>query len=133
MSYLSPLLTLMVNAVKKASSNLDRDFSEIERLQSSIKPYQNFVANSYNKTAQNLRVELNKVRPDAQFFENDVKDLISDFDSNNILPYEGVDMGDHPPITPSRIPKKNAFLLDICKKPCFFSQKAFITKQNFIH
>ena len=46
----------------------------------------------------------------SQFFENDVKDLISDFDSNNILPYEGVDMGDHPPITPSRIPKKNALV-----------------------
>ena len=67
MSYLSPLLTMMVNAVKKATSNLDRDFSEIERLQSSVRPYQNFIANSYNKTAQNLRIELAKVKPDAAF------------------------------------------------------------------
>ena len=57
----------------------------------------------------------------SQFFENDVKDLISDFDSNNILPYEGVDMGDHPPITPSRIPKKNALVgekLELFKLIC---------------
>ncbi len=72
MSYLSPLLTMMVNAVKKATSNLDRDFSEIERLQSSVRPYQNFIANSYNKTAQNLRIELAKVKPDAAFLEKDI-------------------------------------------------------------
>lgn len=69
MSYLSPLLTMLVNAVKKSTANLDRDFSEIERLQSSIRPYQNFVTNSYNKVAQNLRLELGKIRPDAAFFE----------------------------------------------------------------
>ena len=90
MSYLSPLLTLMVNAVKKASSNLDRDFSEIERLQSSVKPYQNFVANSYNKTAQNLRVELNKVRPDAQFFENDVPSIPAKGSCFLVNPIEGL-------------------------------------------
>ena len=73
MSYLSPLLTMLVNAVKKSTSNLDRDFSEIERLQSSVRPYQNFVTNSYNKTAQNLRIELAKIRPDALFIENSVK------------------------------------------------------------
>ena len=75
MSYLSPLLTMLVNAVKKSTSNLDRDFSEIERLQSSVRPYQNFVTNSYNKTAQNLRIELAKIRPDALFIENSVKTI----------------------------------------------------------
>ncbi len=72
MSYLSPLLTMLVNAVKKSTANLDRDFSEIERLQSSVRPYQNFVTNSYNKVAQNLRIELGKIRPDAAFFEQNV-------------------------------------------------------------
>lgn len=75
MSYLSPLLTMMVNAVKKSTSNLDRDFSEIERLQASVRPYQNFVANSYNKTAQNLRIELTKIKPDAAYVEKDVPSL----------------------------------------------------------
>ena len=31
MSYLSPILTLLVNAVKKATVSLDRDFNEIEK------------------------------------------------------------------------------------------------------
>ena len=34
MAYISPMLTNIVTAVKKASINLNRDFSEIERLQS---------------------------------------------------------------------------------------------------
>lgn len=75
MSYLSPLLTMLVNAVKKSTANLDRDFSEIERLQSSVRPYQNFVTNSYNKVAQNLRVEFGKIRPDAAFFEQNVTSI----------------------------------------------------------
>ena len=90
MSYLSPLLTMMVNAVKKATSNLDRDFSEIERLQSSVRPYQNFVANAYNKAAQNLRVELGKIRPDAAFFEKDIEEIPTKGSCFLVNPIEGL-------------------------------------------
>ena len=70
MSYLSPTLTLLVSAVKKATASLDRDFSEIERLQSSVRGYQNFVQRSYERVTQTLRSELARVRPDAVFVEN---------------------------------------------------------------
>ena len=43
MSYISPLLTSFVNAVKKSASSLDRDFNELEKLQNSIKGNKNFV------------------------------------------------------------------------------------------
>lgn len=70
MSYLSPTLSLLVNAVKKSTFSLDRDFSEIEKLQSSVKGYQNFAANAYDKVAQTLKVELSKLRPDFKFVED---------------------------------------------------------------
>ena len=49
---------------------------------------------------------LNKFK-NSEIFGNNVQELISEFDSNDILAYEGVDMGDHPPITPARMPNKN--------------------------
>ena len=39
-------------------------------------------------------------------FGKEVKELISDFDNFNLLSFEGIDMGDHPPITPSRMPNE---------------------------
>lgn len=75
MSYLSPLMTLMLNSVKRATTSLDRDFSEIERLQSSVKPYQEFVRNAYGRIAQNLRVELGKIKPDALILDGDIKSI----------------------------------------------------------
>lgn len=64
MSYLSPSLTLLINAVKKASGSLNRDFSEIEQLQSSVKGYKEFVVASYTKVSKALQVELGKIHPD---------------------------------------------------------------------
>lgn len=64
MSYLSPSMTLLINAVKKASSSLNRDFSEIEQLQSSVKGYKEFVVASYTKVSKALQVELGKIHPD---------------------------------------------------------------------
>lgn len=63
MSYLSPTLTLLVGAVKKATASLDRDFNEIEKLQSSVRGYQNFVSRSFERVAQTLKGELSRVRP----------------------------------------------------------------------
>lgn len=70
MSYLSPTLTLLVNAVKRATASLDRDFSEIEKMQSSVRNYQTFVTRSYDKVEQILKIELSRVRSDAIFVEN---------------------------------------------------------------
>ena len=68
MSYISPLLTSFVNAVKKSASSLDRDFNELEQLQNSIKGNKNFVFNSYSRIEKNLKIELAKIRPDLPIF-----------------------------------------------------------------
>lgn len=64
MSYLSPFMTLLINAVKKAASPLNRDFSEIEQLQSSVKSYKDFVVSAYGKVDRALRTELGRIKPD---------------------------------------------------------------------
>ena len=43
----------------------------------------------------------------SPIFGDDINELISEFDDNSLLDFEGIDMGDHPPITPSRMPQKN--------------------------
>lgn len=63
-TYLSPSMTLLINAVKKASASLDRDFNEIEQLQSSIKGYKEFVLKTYGKVSKALQIELGKIHPD---------------------------------------------------------------------
>lgn len=68
MSYISPLLTSFVNAVKKSASSLDRDFNELEKLQNSIRGNRNFVVNSYGKVENTLKIELAKIRPDLPIF-----------------------------------------------------------------
>lgn len=68
MSYISPLLTAFVSAVKKSASSIDRDFNELEKLQNSIRGNKNFVFNSFSRLEQNLKVELGKVRPDLPVF-----------------------------------------------------------------
>ncbi len=70
MSYLSANLNMLINAVKKASASLNRDFSEIEKLQSSVRGYKEFVASAIKKVENNLRVELSKSRPSYAFAEN---------------------------------------------------------------
>lgn len=63
-AYLSPQMTLLINAVKKVSSNMDRDFNEIEQLQSSVRGYKEFVIGTYGKVTKALQVELGKIHPD---------------------------------------------------------------------
>ena len=67
MSYLSLNLSNLIAAVKKASSSLDRDFSEIEQLQSSVKDYRTFVMNGYNKVERVLKQELSRL-PQGGYF-----------------------------------------------------------------
>lgn len=57
-------MTLLINAVKKAASPLNRDFSEIERLQSSVKSYKDFVVSAYGKVDRALRTELGRIKSD---------------------------------------------------------------------
>ncbi|MBQ8750218.1 MAG: inositol monophosphatase [Alphaproteobacteria bacterium] len=60
MAYISPLLTNIVTIVKKASVNLSRDFSEIERLQTSIKGSLDFTRIAFDKAQKGIAVELSK-------------------------------------------------------------------------
>ena len=57
------MLTNIVNAVKKASVNLNRDFSEIERLQNSVKGSIDFTKIAFDKIQKGLRNEISKVMP----------------------------------------------------------------------
>jgi len=63
MAYISPMLTNIVTAVKKASINLNRDFSEIERLQNSVKGSLDFTKIAFDKVEKGVRVEFGKVIP----------------------------------------------------------------------
>lgn len=63
MAYISPMLTNIVTAVKKASVNLNRDFSEIEHLQNSIKGSLDFTKIAYDKIQKGLKIEFSKVLP----------------------------------------------------------------------
>ncbi|MBO4285097.1 MAG: inositol monophosphatase [Alphaproteobacteria bacterium] len=88
MSYISPLLTGIVEAVKKSASSLDRDFAELEKLQNSVKGIKNFVFNSYSRIEQNLKVELSKIRPDIPVFTTEDKVIGKAFFA--VSPIEGL-------------------------------------------
>lgn len=62
MAYVSPTLTLMIGAVKKASSALIRDFNELEHLQSSVNVEEGFARRSYEKAQRILTEELAKIK-----------------------------------------------------------------------
>lgn len=64
MSYISISLNNIINAVKKASSALSRDFSEIEKLQSSVRGHKEFTGAALEHLKKALRTELQKLRPD---------------------------------------------------------------------
>ncbi len=63
MAYISPMLTNIVTAVKKASVNLNRDFSEIEHLQNSVKGSLDFTKIAFDKIEKGLKNELAKIMP----------------------------------------------------------------------
>ena len=59
----SPLMTVMTDAVMKASRSLKRDFGEVENLQVSRKGPGDFVSAADRKAEQILRDALEKARP----------------------------------------------------------------------
>jgi myo-inositol-1(or 4)-monophosphatase len=63
----SPLLTVMINAARKASRAIRRDFGEVESLQVSQKGPANFVTRSDQRAEQTIREELLKARPHWSF------------------------------------------------------------------
>ena len=67
MSRHSPVLTVMINAARKAARGLQRDFGEVENLQVSLKGPANFVSAADLRAENVLREELSKARPDWGF------------------------------------------------------------------
>jgi len=63
----SPLITVMINAARKASRAIRRDFGEVESLQVSQKGPANFVTRSDQRAEQTIREELLKARPQWSF------------------------------------------------------------------
>ncbi len=63
MSYISTNLNLLISIAKKAAGGLSRDFSEIEKLQTSIKGHAEFTKAAVERTLKVLTSELQKNRP----------------------------------------------------------------------
>jgi len=64
---LSPTMTVMQNAVQRASKRLLRDFAEVEQLQVSIKGPGDFASQADLRAEASLREDLNKARPGYAF------------------------------------------------------------------
>jgi len=63
----SPVLTVMINAVRKAARGVQRDYGEVSNLQVSQKGPGDFVTASDKKAESLLRAELSKARPTYGF------------------------------------------------------------------
>jgi myo-inositol-1(or 4)-monophosphatase len=63
----SPLITVMVQAARKAARALVRDFGEVENLQVSLKGPANFVSSADRRAEEILHAELSKARPNFGF------------------------------------------------------------------
>ncbi len=62
MAYISPTLTLIINAVKKTATAFGRDFNELEHLQNSVHGDKGFAQHAYDKVQKNLQEELGKIK-----------------------------------------------------------------------
>jgi myo-inositol-1(or 4)-monophosphatase len=66
MFHLSPLLNILYKLTRNAGKSILRDFSEIERLQSSIKDSQGYVDKSLRNLNKNIKENLSKIKKDVQ-------------------------------------------------------------------
>ncbi|MCK8785471.1 inositol monophosphatase [Roseomonas sp. NAR14] len=64
---LSPQLSVVVAAVRKAGKRLLRDFGEVEQLQVSVKGPSDFVSSADLRAEETLRQELSRARPNFAF------------------------------------------------------------------
>lgn len=63
----SALMTVMVNAVRKAGRSLSRDYGEVQHLQVSVKGPANFVSLADHRAEDIIFAELSKARPGYSF------------------------------------------------------------------
>ena len=81
----SPLLNVMINAVKKASIKLRRDFNELENLQVSTKGPANFVTSADIRTQEIIFNELIKAEPDWSYTMEEKESIKSKLSSNRFI------------------------------------------------
>ncbi|MBR1600887.1 MAG: inositol monophosphatase [Alphaproteobacteria bacterium] len=62
MAYLSPVLTLLIGAIKKTAGALARDFNELEHLQNGVHGDSSFALRSAERTERVLKEELSKIK-----------------------------------------------------------------------
>jgi len=67
MSTMSPMITVVTAAIRKAARGVVRDFGEVDKLQVSKKGAANFVTNADLRTEKILVEELQKARPKLSF------------------------------------------------------------------
>ncbi|MDR3187007.1 MAG: inositol monophosphatase [Holosporaceae bacterium] len=75
---ISSTLTIMTNAVIKASRGLLRDFSELENLQVSMKSNKNFVTNADLKSDKILKEELLHARPTYSLLSEESPEIVGE-------------------------------------------------------
>lgn len=63
----TPIMTVMIAAIRKAARNVQRDYGEVSSLQVSVKGPADFVTSSDKKAEKTLREELSKARPTYGF------------------------------------------------------------------
>ena len=87
----SPLMTVMTDAVMKASRSLKRDFGEVENLQVLAKGPGDFVSKADHKAEQILRESLEKARPGYGFVMEESGVVVGTDESNrwHIDPLDG--------------------------------------------
>ena len=95
MAYLSPTLTLLIAAVKKASVAVARDFNELEHLQSSVRNTAAFAARSAEKAAAILREECAKCKPNFGFVADSADSLPSSGNYFAVCPIDGFENFTH--------------------------------------
>jgi myo-inositol-1(or 4)-monophosphatase len=82
MSNASPLVTVMINAARKAARGLNRDFSELDNLPTKRKGAADFVTAADHRAEQTLFEELSKGRPKYGFLMEE-RGEIAGVDSSN--------------------------------------------------
>lgn len=70
MSYITPQLNNLITALKKACGSLNRDFSEIEKLQTSMKGANEFAISAYKRVEKAIEIELAKIKPDFPIIQD---------------------------------------------------------------
>ena len=86
----SPLMTVMIAAVRKAAKGVVRDFGEVDKLQISKKGAANFVTNADLRTDKMLIEELSKARPKFGFLTEE-SGIIKGSDSKHRFVIDPID------------------------------------------